>query len=67
MVKNSVAEAGRREAECEHGEDFAVSEYQDALTHEELPVSIRTVIAQQSMGVKAAHDRVRDLRDRSQQ
>ncbi len=51
-------------AECERGEDSAVAEYRDALEHDELPANIRHVIQQQSMGVQASHDRVRDLRDR---
>ena len=51
-------------AECERGEDSAVAEYRDALEHDELPVNVRAVIRQQYMGVQAAHDRVRDLRDR---
>lgn len=51
-------------AECERGEDSAVSAYRDALEHDELPASIREVIQQQSVAVQAAHDRVRDLRDR---
>lgn len=54
-------------AECERGEDSAVAEYRDALSHDELPADIRAVIHQQSMGVQAAHDRVRDLRDRFQE
>ncbi len=53
-------------AECERGEDSAVSEYRDALEHEELPANVRAVIREQSMVVQAAHDRVRDLRDRFQ-
>jgi uncharacterized protein (TIGR02284 family) len=51
-------------AECERGEDSAVSAYRDALEHDELPVNFREVIQRQYAGVKASHDRVRDLRDR---
>jgi uncharacterized protein (TIGR02284 family) len=50
-------------AECERGEDAAVSEYRDALEHDELPESVRDVIGRQYLGVKESHDRVRDLRD----
>lgn len=53
-------------AECERGEDAAVAEYRDALEHPELPVRVREVIQRQFAGVQAAHDRVRDLRDRTQ-
>lgn len=51
-------------AECERGEDSAVAEYREALAHDELPVNIRLAVEEQSHGVQAAHDRVRDLRDR---
>lgn len=53
-------------AECERGEDSAVAEYREALEHDDLPQSVRAIIRQQYMGVQAAHDRVRDLRDRFQ-
>jgi uncharacterized protein (TIGR02284 family) len=51
-------------AECVRGEDAAVADYREALKHDELPPTVRSVIQQQAMGVEAAHDRVRDLRDR---
>ena len=50
-------------AECERGEDSAVTEYKDALEHTELPNNIRLTIQRQYMCVQAAHDRVRVLRD----
>ncbi len=49
-------------AECERGEDYAVSAYQSALD-EALPENIRTVILAQSIEVKATHDDIRDRRD----
>jgi len=49
-------------AECERGEDYAVSAYQTAL-EEELPAHIRSVVAAQSVGVQSAHDDVRNRRD----
>ena len=52
--------------ECERGEDAAVAEYCHALDQDELPPGVRHVIQQQYMSVQAAHDRVRDLRDRFQ-
>lgn len=53
-------------AECERGEDSAVAEYREALAQDELPVIAHKVIEQQSMAVQASHNRVRELRDRSQ-
>lgn len=49
-------------AECERGEDFAVSAYRDAL-QEDLPAHIRSVVSEQSVVVKATHDDIRDRRD----
>ncbi len=51
-------------SECERGEDHAVAAYREALDREDLPANVRGVIRQQYMAVQAAHDRVRDLRDR---
>ena len=50
-------------AECERGEDAVVAEYCEALQKDDLPVEIRSVVQQQALGVKAAHDRVHDLRE----
>jgi uncharacterized protein (TIGR02284 family) len=50
-------------AECERGEDSAVAEYQKALKTQGLPAPVREAIRTQSSAVKAAHDRIRDLRD----
>ena len=49
-------------AECERGEDSAVAEYKKAM---EADVSgpVRDVISRQYTDVKAAHDKVRNLRD----
>jgi uncharacterized protein (TIGR02284 family) len=49
-------------AECERGEDSAVSEYQEAL-EKDLPQNIRDIVERQYREVKAAHDAVRALRD----
>lgn len=48
--------------EAERGEDIAKAAYEKA-TKEQLPSNVSTVVQQQSTQVKAAHDRVRDLRD----
>ena len=48
--------------EAERGEDVAKAAYEKA-TKEQLPSNVASVVQQQSTQVKAAHDRVRDLRD----
>ena len=48
-------------AECERGEDTGKHAYEAALK-QDLPVDVRTIIERQFQGVKANHDRVRDLR-----
>ena len=50
-------------AECERGEDSAVAAYRDALDSGSLPSSVVTAVQVQADAVKAAHDRIRDLRD----
>jgi uncharacterized protein (TIGR02284 family) len=50
-------------AECERGEDSAVSEYKKAMEEEELSSPIRDTISRQYTDVKSAHDRIRELRD----
>ncbi len=47
-------------AECERGEDSAVSNYQDALK-ENLPADVKAIVEKQYTQVKEAHDRVRNL------
>jgi uncharacterized protein (TIGR02284 family) len=49
-------------AECERGEDTGKHAYEAALK-EDLPTDVRTIIERQYQGVKANHDRVRDLRN----
>lgn len=48
--------------ECERGEDYAKKAYMDALK-EPLPSDAMAVVQRQSVEVKAAHDKVRDLRN----
>ncbi len=50
-------------AECERGEDSAVETYEKAMAEPELSPEVRTVLSSQYSDVKAAHDRIRDLRD----
>lgn len=49
--------------ECERGEDSAVAAYQKALDTPGMPMNVVDTLRVQSAAVKAAHDRVRDLRD----
>ena len=49
-------------AECERGEDSAVSEYKEAL-EADISSPIRDVISRQYSEVKSAHDRIKNLRD----
>lgn len=48
--------------EAERGEDSAVSGYQKAL-EETLPANVRTIVQQQATAVKAAHDKIKGLRN----
>ena len=48
---------------AETGEDHAVNEYNDAL-EQDLTSDVRTVVARQAQAIQAAHDEVRNLRDR---
>lgn len=48
-------------AECERGEDSAVSNYQDALK-KNLPSDLLSIVEGQYQDVKAAHDTIRDLK-----
>jgi uncharacterized protein (TIGR02284 family) len=50
-------------AECERGEDSAVSEYKKAMEEEDLSAPIRETISRQYTDVKSAHDRIKALRD----
>jgi uncharacterized protein (TIGR02284 family) len=49
-------------AECERGEDSAVKEYKKALD-DDLSPSLYELVSQQYTNIKAAHDRIRNLRD----
>jgi uncharacterized protein (TIGR02284 family) len=50
-------------AECERGEDYAVAQFKKA-AEADLPPEIKATVQAQYEGVKSAHDRVRDARDR---
>jgi uncharacterized protein (TIGR02284 family) len=49
-------------SECERGEDAAKAAYEAAL-QKNLPTDVRTLVEWQYQGVKANHDRVRNLRN----
>ena len=49
-------------AECERGEDSAVEEYKKALD-DGLSPSAQELISRQFTDIKAAHERIRGLRD----
>jgi uncharacterized protein (TIGR02284 family) len=49
-------------AECERGEDSAVEEYKKALDDDFSP-SLYELVSRQYSDIKAAHDRIRNLRD----
>jgi uncharacterized protein (TIGR02284 family) len=49
-------------AECERGEDSAVKQYQEAL-QANLPEPARGIVFRQNAEVRAAHDRIKELRD----
>jgi uncharacterized protein (TIGR02284 family) len=52
-------------AECERGEDSAVAEYKKAIEDENLSSPLRDIVSRQYTEVKAAHDRVKALRDQT--
>ncbi len=63
-IKSTVTgeDEGAVLAECERGEDSAVSNYQDAMKAN-LPADVSSVVQRQYAQIKEAHDRVRALRD----
>jgi uncharacterized protein (TIGR02284 family) len=67
-VKSAVTSRDRHAilAEAERGEDAAVSAYSDAM-EKNLPAPIKEVVSRQSVEVKAAHDKIRALRDSTAQ
>jgi uncharacterized protein (TIGR02284 family) len=48
--------------ECERGEDSAVEEFQKAV-EDDLPPTLQEIVSHQYAEIKAAHDRIKDLRD----
>ncbi|MEP7278332.1 MAG: PA2169 family four-helix-bundle protein [Bacteroidota bacterium] len=52
-------------ANCERGEDAAQNTYKEALTDNNLPGYIRTMLEAQKAILRASHDRIKFLRDAS--
>lgn len=52
-------------ASCEQGEDAAQRAYKTALGEEDLSMAAREIITRQQASLKAAHDKVKSLRDQS--
>jgi uncharacterized protein (TIGR02284 family) len=53
-------------AECERGEDSAVEEFRKALDSD-LSAPVRDIVSRQYAEIKAAHDRIKHLRDAAKQ
>ncbi len=67
-IKSAVTNRDRHAilAQAERGEDSAVAAYKDAL-EEDLPAPIRNIVSRQSVEIKTAHDKIRNLRDAAAQ
>ena len=67
-IKSAVTNQDRHAilAEAERGEDAAVHAYDKAM-EEELPAPVREIVSRQSVEVKRAHDKIRNLRDATAQ
>jgi uncharacterized protein (TIGR02284 family) len=50
-------------ANCEFGEDAAQKAYKSALSDEELPAYIHTILSEQQVALKSSHDTIKALRD----
>ncbi|MCD6013274.1 MAG: aldehyde dehydrogenase [Flavipsychrobacter sp.] len=48
---------------CEYGEDAAQKAYKNAISDNDLPSEVRTIIVSQQSILKADHDKIRQLRD----
>lgn len=67
-IKSAVTSRDRHAilAEAERGEDSAVAAYKKAM-ESDLPAPIRDIVSRQQTEVKAAHDKIRNLRDAAAQ
>lgn len=64
MAAISTKEDAAILAECERGEDSAVSNYKDA-NADNLPTNIAEIVNRQYAEIKQAHDRIRSLRNQA--
>ncbi len=66
-LSSAISAKDRRRilAECERGEDYAISAYRKALAQEALPPEARALVEQQAQRVQVAHDRIVELREKS--
>jgi uncharacterized protein (TIGR02284 family) len=53
--------------ECEFGEDATQKAYKSALDEEHLPAYLKDILTEQEVTLKAAHDKVKALRDAERQ
>jgi len=51
-------------AECERGEDAIKNTYRDALSEEDLPSDVTSIIWRQQQVINASHDTIKSLRDK---
>lgn len=67
-IKSAVTSRDRHAilAEAERGEDSAVAAYKSAL-EKDLPAPVQEIVRRQQTEVKAAHDKIRNLRDAAAQ
>lgn len=48
---------------CEYGEDAAQKAYKEALSDDDLPADIRSIVAEQKSALRQSHDKIKALRD----
>ena len=48
---------------CEYGEDAAQKAYKEALSDDDLPADIRSIVAEQKSALRKSHDKIKALRD----
>ncbi len=66
-LKSALSGGGRHAvlAECERGEDHAVSAFKKACESSDLPAPIQAIVKKQHQEILAAHNNIRSLRDAS--
>jgi uncharacterized protein (TIGR02284 family) len=51
---------------CEYGEDKALDAYQEALSEQDLPPHVRTLLIEQQRNLMVSHNRIKSLRNTEQ-